>query len=83
MEYNEALEKLKNYGQEQVLAWYDTLSEADKASLLREIGETDLEPLMGFRAALEPKGEGEKIEPLAALELPEIEKDRKKDEMEL
>ena len=76
MEYNEAREKLKQYGQEQVLAWYDTLSEEEKASLLREIEETDLSPLLGFRAALEPRVGGEKIEPLAAMELPEIEANR-------
>ena len=49
MDYNEALEKLKQYGQEQVLAWYDTLGEAEKASLLREIEETDFSPRLGFR----------------------------------
>ena len=78
MEYNEALEKLKQYGQEQVLAWYDTLEEAEKAALLREIEETDFSPLLGFRAALEPKAPGEKIEPLAAMELPEIDADRER-----
>ena len=70
MTYAEALEKLKQYGQEHVLAWYDTLSEGEKASLLREIGETDLEPVLGFMAALEPMT-GDRIEPLAAMELPE------------
>ena len=78
MNYGEALEKLKKYGQEHVLAWYDTLSEGEKQSLLREIEETDLEPLRGFRAALEPKGAEEKIEPLAAMELPEIEANRER-----
>ena len=78
MEYNEALEKLKQYGQEQVLVWYDTLEEAEKAALLREIEETDFSPLLGFRAALEPKAPGEKIEPLAAMELPEIDADRER-----
>ena len=77
MTYGEALEKLKRYGQEHVLAWYDTLTEEEKASLLREIGETDLEPVLGFKAALAPKT-GDRIEPLAALELPEIEANREK-----
>ena len=75
MTYAEAREKLKFYGQEHVLAWYDALSDAEKTALLREIEETDLEPVRGFRAALEPKT-GEKIEPLAAMELPEIEANR-------
>ena len=75
MEYNEALEKLKRYGQEQVLAWYDTLGEGEKSTLLREIEETDFSPLLGFRAALEPRA-GEQIQPLAAMELPEIEANR-------
>ncbi len=78
MTYEKALEKLKKYGQEHVLAWYDTLSAEEKQALLREIGETDLEPVLGFKAALEPRAEGEKIEPLAAMELPEIEANREK-----
>lgn len=78
MDYNEALEKLKHYGQEQVLVWYDTLSEEEKAALLREIEETDFSPLLGFRAAMEPRSEGEKIEPLAAMELGEIEANRER-----
>jgi UDP-N-acetylglucosamine/UDP-N-acetylgalactosamine diphosphorylase len=78
MDYNEALEKLKKYGQEQVLAWYNTLSEEEKTALLREIEETDFSPLLGFRAALEPRSEGEKIEPLAAMELGEIEANRER-----
>ncbi len=78
MDYNEALEKLKHYGQEQVLAWYDTLSEEEKTALLREIEETDFSPILGFRAAMEPRSEGEKIEPLAAMELGEIEANRER-----
>lgn len=76
MEYAEALEKLKRYGQEHVLAWYDTLSPEEKTALLREVEATDLDPVLGFRAALAPRAEGEKIEPLAAMELPEIEAGR-------
>ena len=72
MNCNEALEKLKQYGQEQVLTWYDTLTAEEKTALLREIEETDFSPLLGFRAALEPRPAGEKIEPLAAMELEEI-----------
>ena len=70
MTYDQALEKLKRYGQEHVLAWYDTLTPPEREALLREVEETDLDPVLGFRAALEPRGAGEKIEPLAALELP-------------
>ncbi len=76
MTYTQALEKLKRYGQEHVLAWYDTLSPAEREALLREVEETDLDPVLGFKAALEPKGAGEKIEPLAAMELGEIEANR-------
>ena len=78
MNYGEALEKLKKYGQEHVLAWYDTLSAAEKEALLREVEETDFDPLLGFRAALQPKGEGEEIRPLAAMELPEIQANRER-----
>ncbi|MBR3060378.1 MAG: UTP--glucose-1-phosphate uridylyltransferase [Oscillospiraceae bacterium] len=76
MEYIEALEKLKRYGQEHVLAWYDTLGEAERADLLREIEETDFSPLLGFRAALESRAGGERIEPLTAMELGEIDANR-------
>ena len=78
MTYAQALEKLKRYGQEHVLAWYDTLEAPEREALLREVEETDLDPILGFRAALEPRGAGEKIEPLAALELPEIEANRER-----
>lgn len=78
MDYQAALEKLKRYGQEHVLAWYDTLEEGEKASLLREVEETDFSPLLGFRAALEPRAEGERIEPLGAMELPEIRANRER-----
>jgi UDP-N-acetylglucosamine/UDP-N-acetylgalactosamine diphosphorylase len=78
MTYTQALEKLKRYGQEHVLAWYDTLSPAEREALLREVEETDLDPVLGFKAALEPRAEGEKIEPLAAMELGEIEANRER-----
>lgn len=78
MTYAQALEKLKRYGQEHVLAWYDTLETPEREALLREVEETDLDPVLGFKAALEPRGAGEKIEPLAALELPEIEANRER-----
>ena len=71
----QAQEKLKKYGQEQVLRFYDELSEDEKQALLDQIGATDMEILESckHREELAKKGV---ISPLAAMELPEIEKNR-------
>ncbi len=71
----QAQEKLKKYGQEQVLKYYDELSEDEKQALLDQIGATDMEILESckHREELAKKGV---ISPLAAMELPEIEKNR-------
>lgn len=41
MTYENALEILKKYGQEHVLAYYDELNEEEKKSLLLQIDEID------------------------------------------
>ena len=41
MTYENALEVLKKYGQEHVLAYYDELNDEEKQSLLLQIGEID------------------------------------------
>lgn len=71
----QAQEKLKKYGQEQVLRFYDELPEDEKQALLDQIGATDMEILESckHREELAKKGV---ISPLAAMELPEIEKNR-------
>ena len=77
MNYEEALKKLRDYGQEHVLAYYEELTEAEKESLLSQIELTDFSVLascLGDRQALQ-RG---KISPLAAMQLPEIEAKREK-----
>ncbi|MDE5679230.1 MAG: UTP--glucose-1-phosphate uridylyltransferase, partial [Lachnospiraceae bacterium] len=75
MTYAQAEEKLKQYGQEHVLRYYDELEEAARAELLEQIAETDFSVL----DSLKQKGKGVqkgKITPLGAMELAEIEKGR-------
>lgn len=75
MNYNEALDKLKKYGQEHILKYYDTVSESEKEELLKQIEETDFSvlELIEKKAFANPKG---KISPLGAMTLEEIEKNR-------
>lgn len=41
MNFTQAQEKLKSYGQEQVLKYFDELNDAEKEELLNQIAETD------------------------------------------
>lgn len=75
MTYTEALEKLKKYGQEQVLAYYEELDEAEKAALLTQIAETDFAVVESCRHKEELAQKGV-ITPLKCMELPEIEAGR-------
>ena len=71
MTYGEAREKLKKYGQEHVLRYYDELSEAEKESLLAQIEDTDFSIL----SMIDEAGAGAQrgsFAPLAAMELSEI-----------
>ena len=69
MQYQEAYNRLEQYGQTHLLRYYDTLSAAEQAALLQQISEMDFSVLE--RAAHEeaPKG---KIEPLGACTISEI-----------
>lgn len=69
MNYTEAMEKLKKYGQEHVLAYYDELSAEDKEKLLAQISDTDFSVIReaGNQA---PRGS---IQPIDVMALPEIE----------
>ena len=68
-------EKLKEYGQEHVLKYFDELSEVEKKALEKQIEETDMSILA---AALNPDHAASKgvISPLPCMELDEIEKGR-------
>ena len=71
MTYRDALEKLKEYGQEHILKYYDELSEDDKKALLEQVELTDFSVIeQGKSGEAAKKG---KISPLASLELDEIE----------
>ena len=73
MQYQEAYNRLEQYGQTHLLRYYDTLSAAEQAALLQQISEMDFSVLE--RAAHEeaPKG---KIEPLGACTISRLRKSR-------
>ena len=77
MNYEEALKKLRDYGQEHVLAYYEELTEAEKESLLSQIELTDFSVLASCKGDRQALQRG-KISPLAAMQLPEIEAKREK-----
>ncbi len=77
MTLEEAKKKLEANGQMHVLKYYDELSEAEKAALLQQIDETDFEVLKNAKN-LGHGSERGKFEPLACMQLSEIEK--RKDE---
>lgn len=75
MDYQEAYEKLKKYGQLHVLKYYEELNGEEKEALLAQIEQTDFEvlSLCKKKETLNPRG---KIEPIGVMQLPEIEKKR-------
>ena len=77
MNFEEAKKKLEQYGQTHVLKYYDELTESEKAELLQQIEETDFAVLENCKNLGHSAGRG-KFEPLAAMQVSEIEK--RKDE---
>lgn len=77
MNYKEAMEKLKRYGQEHVLKYYEELSEEEKALLLAQVEATDFSMLVSCRDRKETAERGV-ISPLAAMQLPEITEKKEK-----
>lgn len=71
MTFENAKEKLKTYGQEHVLQYFDTLSETEKEALLQQIDETDFSVTKQIAAGNEEQPRGV-ITPIDALTLPEI-----------
>lgn len=65
MTYQEALAKLTEYGQQHVLAYFDSLTDEEKAYLLAQIDRTDLSVLTGEDASSDDRA----IEPLGAMTL--------------
>ena len=76
MTYEEAYAKLGEAGQSHVLQYYEELTEEEKKGLLDQIELTDFSVLKycSDKEKLTQKGV---ISPLSAMELPEIEKNRK------
>lgn len=72
MTYSEAKAKLTQYGQEHVLARYEALNEEEKKALLYQVEDTDFSVLDVYDRRGEAIVKGH-IEPLAAMELAEIE----------
>lgn len=71
MTYEEAKKKLRAYGQEQLLAFYDELAEEEQVSLLQQIDETDFSIVQALEKEKEDAAPG-KLSPLAALTIPQI-----------
>ncbi|MBO5621107.1 MAG: UTP--glucose-1-phosphate uridylyltransferase [Butyrivibrio sp.] len=77
MDFLQAKEKLEKFGQQHVLKYYDELTEAEQKELLQQIEETDFAVLENCKNLGKSEGRG-KFEPLAAMQVSEIEK--RKDE---
>lgn len=71
MNYNEALEKLKEYGQEHVLKYFEELSKEEQAELLNQIEATDFSIIKMCKNKEEAAKKGI-ISPLGAMQLSEI-----------
>ena len=71
MNLEEAKLKLSKYGQEQILRYYDELSDDEKNALLEQVDKTDMEVLSAIEHKSELVKKGE-ITPLDAMELDEI-----------
>lgn len=75
MNFEEAKCKLEKYDQLHVLKYYEELTEGEKEELLKQIEETDFEVLK-YCDKKEQLAEKGTIEPLAAMQLDTIEKNR-------
>ena len=68
MNYNAAMEKLKKYGQEHVLKYYDELPDEQRNTLIEQIDRTDF-TVIGQAAEMGKRGT---IAPIKAMTIPEI-----------
>lgn len=74
MNYNEAMEKLKKYGQEHVLKYYAELPEEQRNTLIEQIDRTDF-TVIGQAAETGKRGT---IAPIKAMTIPEIDMGRER-----
>ncbi len=76
MTYEQAKALLKEKGQEQLLRFYDDLDEGGKARLLAGIGKIDWSFADVLAHPEDLSGRGSRVEPIAGMRLPEIERRR-------
>ena len=74
MNYNEAMEKLKKYGQENVLKYYAELPDEQRNTLIEQIDRTDF-TVIGQAAETGKRGT---IAPIKAMTIPEIDMGRER-----
>lgn len=74
MNYNDAMEKLKKYGQEHVLKYYDELPDEQRNTLIEQIDRTDF-TVIGQAAETGKRGT---IAPIKAMTIPEIDMGRER-----
>lgn len=74
MNYNAAMEKLKKYGQEHVLKYYDELPDEQRNTLIEQIDRTDF-TVIGQAAVMGKRGT---IAPIKAMTIPEIDMGRER-----
>ncbi len=74
MNYNAAMEKLKKYGQEHVLKYYDELPDEQRNTLIEQIDRTDF-TVIGQAAETGKRGT---IAPIKAMTIPEIDMGRER-----
>lgn len=74
MNYNEAMEKLKRYGQEHVLKYYAELPDEQRNTLIEQIDRTDF-TVIGQAAETGKRGT---IAPIKAMTIPEIDMGRER-----
>lgn len=72
MNYEAAYQKVKEFGQEHILKYYEELSEAEQAALLAQIEKTDLNVLTQIESAQAGAAERGKIQPIYVMKVDEI-----------
>ena len=72
MNYEVAYQKVKEFGQEHILKYYEELTEAEQAALLAQIEKTDFSVLTQIESAQAGAAERGKIQPIYVMKVDEI-----------
>ena len=72
MNYEVAYQKVKEFGQEHILKYYEELTETEQAALLAQIEKTDLSVLTQIESAQAGAAERGKIQPIYVMKVDEI-----------